>query len=779
MARRVWAWLALAGLGVAGQAGEAGAQAARREISRSQYAAAERMLPANADKLVFRDKIVPQWIDGGNRFWYRVRTPAGAEFILVDPARRSRRPAFDHGRLAAELGRVLARGVAADSLPFETLTWEEKGKAPSILVVIEQKTYRCELDRYRCGQEESGPPRLPNELLSPDGKWGLSHRDHNLWLREVASGAEGQLTHDGVRRHAYGLHPESNTVWATVQRAGLPQPPMALWSPDSRRILTHRLDERGLAESHLIQSVPAEGLRPKLWSFVFPFPGDSLSQAQWLVIDVNSGGMTPLGGRFGMAYNSPIAFHEAWWGDSVTAYFISRERASKSYRLMQADARSGRVSALAEERGPTMVEATLMLGTRPNSRVLGGGRELVWFSQRDGWAQLYLVDGATGQVKNRITDGQYVVREIVHVDERARRIWFTAGGKEAGRDPYYRHLYSVGLDGTGLTLLTPEDAEHEISVSPNGRWAVDRVSRVDLAPRTVLRSMDGKTVLPLEAADLSALLATGWRYPERFTVKAADGTTDLYGIIITPPDFDSTRRYPVLEENYPGPQITLVPRAFTAGGDLRAMVTLGFVGVIVDGRGTPFRSKAFHDVSYGRLETAGSLEDHIAAFRQIGQTRRYLDLDRVGIYGHSGGGFASARAMFLYPDFYKVAVSSAGNHDQRGYLSLWGETYQGLPQGDNYAAQANQSIAANLKGKLLLAYADMDDNVSPWLTVQVIDALTKANKDYDLLIVPNGSHAMSANPYFRRRRWDYFVQHLMGAAPPAGYEITTKSEYPF
>ncbi len=779
MARRTLTWLVLAGLGVAGRAGAGIAQGAPPQITAAQYAAAERMLSVNADKLVFRDKIVPQWIDEGAQLWYRVRTPAGAEFILVDPARRTRRPAFDHVRLAAELTRVLARSVTADSLPFETLTWEGKGKTRSIVITVGQKTYRCGLDRYQCDPEESPAPRLPNELLSPDGKWGLFRRDYNLWLRETANGAERQLTRDGVHRHEYAQHPESNTSWATAQRGGLPRPPMALWSPDSRRILTHRLDERGMAESHLIQSVPAEGLRPKLWSFVFPFPGDSLSQAQWLVIDAASGQTTPLGGQFGMAFNSPIAFREAWWGDSVTAYYLNRERAAKSFRLMQADARSGQVRSMAEERGSTMVEATLMLGTGPNIRVLAGGRELVWFSQRDGWAQLYLLDGVTGQVKNRITDGQYVVRDIVHLDEKARRIWFTAGGKEPGRDPYYRHLYSVGLDGTGLTLLTPEDAEHEITVSPNGQWAVDRVSRVDLGPRTVLRSMDGKVVMPLETADISALLATGWRYPERFTVKAADGVTDLYGIIITPPGFDSTRRYPVLEENYPGPQITLVPRAFTAGGDLRAIVTLGFVGVIVDGRGTPFRSKAFHDVSYGRFETAGSLEDHIEAFRQIGRTRRYLDLDRVGIYGHSGGGFASARAMFLYPDFYKVAVSSAGNHDQRGYLSLWGETYQGMPNGDNYAAQANPSIARNLKGKLMLAFADMDDNVSPALTVQVIDALTKANKDYDLLIVPNGSHAMSVNPYFRRRRWDYFVQHLMGATPPAGYEITTKPEYPF
>ncbi len=749
------------------------------QISADTYAAAERMLPSNADKLVFGDKIAPQWIAGSDRFWYRVRTERGSEFVVVDPARRSRRPAFDHARLITELSRALGRPLAGDSLPFETLTWEEQGRTSAIVITIEKSGYRCDLGRYRCEPVPAPPPRDPTELRSPDGKQAIFQKEHNLWVRD-SNGAERQLTRDGTHRFEYASAPESNTLWVTAQRAGLPQPPLAVWSPDSRRILTHRLDQRGMPEFHLVQSVPAEGLRPKLWSFVFPTPGDSLPQATWWVIDVPTGEAVAVRApSFGVSYQAPIRFQEAWWTDSVTAYYLDRARGSSSFRLVRVDGRTGAVQPVAEERGPTMVEATLALGSRPNIRVLSGGREVIWFSQRDGWAQLYLLDGATGEIKNRITNGAFVVRDIVHLDESARRIWFTANGREPGRDPYFRHLYSVGLDGSGLTLLTPEDAEHEITVSPSGRWAVDRYSRVDLAPRTVLRSLDGKTVLPLETADISRLLATGWRFPERFTAKAADGTTDIYGIVLTPPDFDSTRRYPVLEENYPGPQITVVPRSFMAGGDLRALVTLGFVGVMVDGRGTPFRSKAFHDVSYGRFETAGSLEDHIEAFRQLGRTRPYLDLDRVGIYGHSGGGFASARAMFLYPDFYKVAVSSAGNHDQRGYLSAWGELYQGMPSGDNYASQANASIAKNLKGKLLLAFADLDDNVSPALTIQVVDALTQANKDYDLLIVPNGSHAMSANPYFRRRRWDYFVQHLMGATPPAGYQITTRSEYPF
>jgi dipeptidyl aminopeptidase/acylaminoacyl peptidase len=754
---------------------------AQPQVTAETYGRAERMLGRNADGLVLRDGIRPNWIAGGDRFWYRVSTPTGPQFVYVDPARRIRRPAFDHARLAAALGGAADTAVRADSLPFQTLEWREEGKTTRIGISLRGRTWHCDLAAYRCSGGDSTKPRNPAELLSPDGRWALSLKDHNLWIRNTATDERRALTGDGIRRFEYAGNSEFNTNFVTAQRLGFPAPPVALWSSDSRRILTHRLDQRGVPESHLIQTVHAGGLRPKLWSFAFPFPGDSLGKATWLIVDAETGKQTiPRTNPIPVGYQPPLAFQLAWWADSAgsKAYYVEHERGVRAYWLKSIDVATGEVRTLAEERGNTLVEPTLMLGTRPNIRVSQDGSEIVWFSQRDGWAHLYLLDGATGRVKNQITKGNWVVRELVRVDEPSRTLWFTASGREAGRDPYYRHLYSIRLDGTGLTLLTPEDAEHEISLSPSGAWAVERYSRADLAPVTVARSLDGKVVVPLEAADLSRLQATGWRFPERFVARAADGVTEIYGLIHRPSSFDSTRKYPVLEEIYPGPQVNKVPKGFVAGGDLRALVELGFVGVEVDGRGTPFRSKAFHDYSYGKLENGGGLEDHVAAFRQLATTRPYLDLDRVGIFGHSGGGFASARAMLLFPEFYKVAVSSAGNHDQRGYIALWGETYHGMPAGDHYAAQANPSIAKNLAGKLLLVFGEMDDNVSPALTLQLIDALTKANKDYDLLIVPNGSHGMSASPYFKRRRWDYFVEHLLGAKPPKGYQIKTAPEYP-
>jgi dipeptidyl aminopeptidase/acylaminoacyl peptidase len=385
------------------------------------------------------------------------------------------------------------------------------------------------------------------------------------------------------------------------------------------------------------------------------------------------------------------------------------------------------------------------------------------------------------------------VRDVVRVDQEARTLYFTAGGREPGRDPYYRHLYRVQLDGAGLELLTPEDAEHAVSLSPSGAYLVDSYSRLDQPPVTVLRAADGRLVLELETADVSGLLARGWRYPERFHVKARDGVTDLYGSIIRPTSYEPTKRYPVLDAIYPGPQTIRTPKAFpepTAGfWQDQALAELGFIVVTIDGLGTPWRSRAFHDVAAGAsFGEAGGLIDHVVGLKQLGARDPSLDLDRVGIYGHSGGGYASARALLTFPDFYKVAVSSAGNHDQRSYTADWGERYIGLPDGDNYQRAANARLAGNLKGKLLLVYGDMDDNVHAAMTLQLVDALIAANRDFDLLVLPNHNHLFfdlrkgldryreersvrGISRYFVRRRWDYFVRHLLGKEPPAGYAI--------
>lgn len=541
--------------------------------------------------------------------------------------------------------------------------------------------------------------------------------------------------------------------------------------------------------------MPPQGFRPLLHSYRYALVGDpNLPLAELMVFDVEKKTRTVLKtDPYLVLFVSPIATKRAWWSeDSRKVYFVEEERAMKAVRLKAADALTGETRSMIEEKGATYIELNLLADSAPNVRILENGAEIIWFSERDGWAHLYLYDGKTGTLKNQITKGPWVVRDILRVDEKNRWVYFTGGGREKGRDPYYQHLYRIKLDGSGLELLTPEDADHSVTdfaetpstfellprLSPSGRYFVDTYSRMDLAPISLLRDADGRLVRELERADIEPLLATGWKWPERIVVKARDGTTDLYGLIYKPSNFDPAKKYPIIDGIYPGPQSIRTPKSF--GTDLLSisdfckdvsLAELGFIVVNIDGLGTPFRSKAFHDFGYGKMEEAGGLEDHIAGLKQLAISRPYMDLSRVGIYGHSGGGFASTHAILAYPDFYKVAVSSSGNHDQRSYLACWGEQYQGLLQGDNYKAQANAGLAANLKGKLLLVHGDMDDNVHPAMTLQVVDALIKANKDFDLLILPNRNHSYGLDPYFTRRKWDYFVKNLLGAEPPSGYEI--------
>jgi dipeptidyl aminopeptidase/acylaminoacyl peptidase len=468
------------------------------------------------------------------------------------------------------------------------------------------------------------------------------------------------------------------------------------------------------------------------------------------------------------------------WGSGPTDqfFFTHGQRDFKKFELLSMNTSTGQTRKILEERSPTFVELNLNSGGIPNWRVINDNREVVWFSERDGWGHLYLFDAQTGQIKNRITQGAWVVSDLVHIDEPTRTVYFTARGRESGRDPYFRFLYKIQLDGSGLTLLTPEDADHGIAMPPSGRYIADTYSRPDTVPTTVLRTPDGRVVMTLERADASRLLARGLPMPERFVAKGRDGATEVYGLLYRPSRFDPARSYPVIDYIYPGPQIGPIGnRTFTVAprGDAQALAELGFIVFQIDAFGTPLRSKAFHDAFYGNMGDNG-LPDHIAALKQLGARYRQLDLDRVGIYGHSGGGFSSTDAILRYPDFFKVAVSSAGNHDNRSYEYTWGENYQGVLKkrpagGDNFDSQANHLLARNLKGKLFLMYGTLDDNVHPNATLLLIDELIKNNKSFDLLVMPNRNHGYASEPYVIRRTWDYFVRHLLGVEPPADFEI--------
>lgn len=764
-------------------------------VTWADYARAEQFLPWNATKLLFNAEVRPHWIAGSDRFWYHRTGRDGTAFILVEPATGRSEPAFDHPRLAAALSEAAGRHDLHTALPFEAFTFVNDEQA--IQFDAHGKRWTCDLATYACVPSEQ--EEQPNdEVRSPDGRWAAFVREDNLFVRAIATGAERRITTDGERHHAYAALPGASLSAVTDRVVGKPATPALQWSPDSTKFVTYRLDERQVRDMYLLQSIPTGGARPTLHPYRYPLVGDAdVPLAHLLVVDVETGSVVPLGTEplATMTRTTPFEQRTVWWsGDSARVYAISQRRGHRSVALQVADAATGASRTILEEQGPSHVYPHHVPMENTNVHEIGDGETVTWWSQRSGWGHLGLHDAATGELKARLTSGAWTVRDTPRVDAEKGWVFFTAGGREQGRDPYYRHLYRCTLDGTDLTLLTPEDADHSVMFSPSGAYIVDTYSRVDLPPATVVRKADGTLVARLEEADITALTEMGWRPPERFSVKARDGVTDLYGCIFRPTNNDPARRYPVLDSIYPGPQTIHTPKAF-GGGETggrnfwqdQALAELGFIVVNIDGMGTPYRSKAFVDAAYGaRFGEAGGLEDHIVGLKQLAARDRSLDLDRVGIYGHSGGGFASAHALLGFPDFYKVAVSSAGNHNQLGYCAGWGERYIGMPEGDNYAGQINASLAANLKGKLLLVHGEMDDNVHPSLTMQLADALIAANKDFDMLIIPFTNHAFFdlrwgaaelerfvslSHPYFVRKRWDYFVTHLRGATPPTGYAI--------
>ncbi len=737
------------------------------------YARAERMLAPSTLPLVSGTAGPISWLPDG-RFWYRATTTEGSTFYLVDPVKKTRAPAFDHAALAAALGRANGNSVKPERLPFGGFVLSRDGA--SIGVTVEGKRWTCDRAGKSCSAGATVPTPPPHSSLSPDSTTAVFIRDHNLWAEHLADGAETQLTTDGVGDFGYATN---NAGWVHSED------PVVTWSPDGRRIATFQHDGRGVRDMVLAGTNPGA---PTLQQWKYPLPGDSVVfRIHRVIIDRSADGSARVV-RLTMppdAHRSTVSDHIAcddgmicdvqWYPDGSHLAFISSSRDHKQAWLRVADATTGAVREVLHEQSATQIgDASL-----PENlwRVLPSTNELIWWSDRDNWTQLYLYDLQSGALKNRITSGEGNVTRLVRIDEKTRQIWFTMNGHEAGRDPYFQHLYRVGFDGKGMTLLTPEVANHTVSVSPDGKYFTDTYSTPDTPPVTVLRDAAGRLVLPLEKADVSRLLASGWRPPTPVRVKARDGQTDIYGLMYTPANLDSTRKYPVVNHIYPGPQAGSVgPRSFIpARGDNQALAELGFIVVELDGMGTPGRSKAFHDYYYGRMGD-NTIPDQVAGMKELGRRYGFIDLDKVGIWGHSGGGFATASALFDFPDFFKVGISESGNHDNRVYEDDWGERYQGLmltaSDSAGYTEAANQSRAARLKGKLFLIHGMMDDNVPPYNTQLVVQSLMKAGKDFDQIMLPDARHGYGKDAqYIMRRRWDYFVSNLQGNIPPKEYQI--------
>jgi len=771
----------------------AGAAAQGRQLTTADYARAEKFMDYSVNPLVFHTiadvKFLP---DSDARFWYRDRGPNGVIFELVDPAKGTKAAAFDQEKLAAALSAATGGKAAFDAkhLAITDLALEDKGR--TAVINIGAETMRCQLgEAVKCEAvtvpvKDGAAARLLSERqgvvaadISPDGKKVAFIRDYNLWVRDMNTGTETQLTTDGVKDFGYAT---DNAGWQQSDSAVL------LWSPDSKKIATFQQDQRRDGEMYL---VPVTNRHPVLKTWKYPLVGDAdVTMIERVIIDVDKRRvirlrMPPDQHRSTLCDDVSCEKSRAWddvqWSeDGKHLAFVSTSRDHKQEWLRVADATSGDVRDVLNETVATYFESG---NGKVNWRYLPKSNEILWFSERDNWGQMYLYDLTTGKLKNQVTHGDGNVTQVLHVDEKARKIFFLAAGKEPGRDPYFSFYYSINFDGTGQTLLTPENADHAITPSPDGRFFVDVASTPTEPQTTVVRDSDGGLAMAIAKQDIAQLLAAGWVPPVPFTVKARDGKTNLYGFMFKPSNFDAAKKYPIVNHVYPGPQTgSCGSRSFNAARwDNQSLAELGFVVVCIDGMGTPWRSKAFHDFYYGNLGD-NTIPDQMAGMKELAARYPFIDIDRAGIYGHSGGGNATVAAMFHFPDFFKVGVAESGNHDNREYEDDWAEKWAGLEVvnadgSSNYDSQANQNYAQNLKGHLLLAHGTMDSNVPMNSTLLVVDALIKANKDFDLLLIPNAGHDYgAAKQYMARRRWDYFVRYLAGDVPPHEYKMKPYAE---
>jgi dipeptidyl-peptidase-4 len=760
---------------------------------------------------VLNATVAPTWLQDSTRFYYRSLSARGeATWFLVDPAKKSKAPLFDNVRLATAMSLAGDTIFDASKLPAFRLTDDEK----SLRMTAGRRRFACTLAAYACTVTDTAKIEHPDAanwaVVSPDKKWEAFVHNYNVYVRRTGirdkasaadsaagrggageggrggaggrggrgNGARGdsltlpdsaiQLTTDGMNEWAYGVGTPSN-----LQDRPTRQRPQLIWSPDSRKIAVIRIDERGVRRYPLYSSTRNQ---PRSVLYPYPAPGDSiLTRYDTHILEVEAKSNVKVD-----AIKPPMVVHGMsgltaikWAKKSDKLYLLDALRGAKRVTMHVADLKSGKTTAITKDSAATFVEL-VHGGTAGNWEIASNGDDIIFPSQKDGWLHLYRYDAA-GKLKNQVESGAYAVERVAHVADSAKRVYFTAWGKEPGV-PYYAHLYSVGFDGSAMKLLTPEDGNHRVTFVPTGGYFLDTYSRVDLPPVTQLRSaVDGTVVMTLEKADIDLLKAIGWTPAEVFTTKARDNVTTLYGLMYKPSNFDPKKKYPIITHIYPGPQVgSVADWGFSTGssGQARSLAELGFVVIQLDHMGTPKRSKAFHDFYYGNLGDNG-IPDHIAAIRQLAAAHDWIDINKVGIYGFSGGGFASTDAMFRYPDFFKVAASGSGNHDNRTYGYFWGEKYQGLyrPNGasDNYEAAANYTLAKNLKGKLLLTTGDMDSNVHPANTIRVVDALIKANKPFDLMVFPDVGHSLP--PYGVKLVWDYFVKHLMGGVPPSDYEM--------
>lgn len=761
-----------------------------------RYARAAVLAGSQSGALVLNESVQPHWTGRGGEFWYRRQTGDGVEYMLV-LEKGNRNLAFDHSRSAAAIAAVTGKPASANSLVVESI---EPGKR--VVFTQEKQRVVCELPSYACIASPV-PPNDPRQLLSPDGRHALFVREYDLWLRELSGTAERRLTSDGAAGFGWGAYPDGGLLSIPRQRhGGLPFPPYGFsWSPDGRFIVGARSDERATEPTYFLEAVPQDGtFLTKAWAVRQPMAGDAVAKGETAVFEAATGKRVLLS-------DSEIALDEplGWSSDGKRFTAIGHTTEPRAILLLEVSVETGAMRTLLTERPSGFIDVNAQLYSAPNMRTVRNGSEVIWYSQRSGFGHLYRYRVADGKLLNAVTHGDWQVRDILHVDEARGRVVFTADGRGTA-NPYHRRVYRVNFDGSDLRLLGAENGDHQVDgpalaiiakllgtssasepVSPDGSVFVDTWSTCDEPPVTVLRSAeDGHIIAALEKADASRLLAAGWLAPLPFVAKAADGRADLYGVLYLPAgaDLAAPRSLALVDAIYGGPQVTVTPHNFTdawsgsRASRAAAMAALGFAAFVVDGRGTPLRSREFHDAAYAPNFADAGIDDHVAVVQQLAARFPMLDPERVGIFGHSFGGYASVRAMLRYPKVFKVGVSSAGIHSVQTTYSLTSilppavyagggslrPTSQSIPE--NYRAMDNGSLASKLTGKLLLAYGDLDENAPFAGTAHLVDAFIKADRRFDLLYLPNRVHSFASEPYFQRRMWDYFVEHLLHETPP-------------
>ena len=711
---------------------------------------------------IYKSKINPHWSEDNSHLWYRNDLPKGErEFIFVDLEKGERRPAFDHKKLAESLSSITKAKTDSSKLPIDRLNFDVK-KGELYFQSI-GRTYKCDLNNYNISEidksqfpgqskrlerdktnkekEDQTNSFRPSREVSPDGKWRAFIRDHNIFIRAMGSEEEIQLSKDGKEGNSY-------------------QTPY--WAINSKNLISFRVEPDQVGVVHLHESSPREGGRAKLHTRRYALPGDKFTshELNWFDIEKKIHTKPEVGI---IDFRGP---RPRWTQDGRYFRYQKIDRGHQRFRVIEVDVFTGKFRNIIDEKTETFIwtEHPKNLGV-PLVNWLDETDEIVYLSESDGWRHLYLIDVKTGKTKNQITKGQFVVRYVDWIDHEKRQIWFRASGLNKDQDPYLMHYYRINFDGSEFTHLTEGNGWHNITYSPDRKYIIDQYSRVDMAPVNELRRVsDGSLVSRLETADISELLASGWEPPEVFTANGRDGKTGIWGIVAKPKDFDPSKKYPVIEDMYAGPHDSYVPKQFSAGRRFSSYTDMGFVVVKIDGMGTANRSKAFHDVCWKNLKDSG-FPDRILWHKAYAKNNAWYDISRVGIHGGSAGGQSSTAALLFHPDFYKVAVSSCGCHDNRMDKASWNEQWMGYPVGPQYSESSNIDNAHRLEGRLLLIVGEMDNNVPPESTLRLVDALIKANKDFDMIFQPGGGHG-GGGRHGDRRRKDFFRKHLLGIEPP-------------